>query len=53
MAHEALEALGNLENSNFNLLVKLGSNPCANRNRIRPNLPHSLAGRFWSSGSPI
>jgi hypothetical protein len=50
---QALEALGNLENSDFNLLVKLGSNPCTNRNRIRPDLPHSLPGRFWHSGGPI
>jgi hypothetical protein len=35
---QALEALGNLENSDFNLLVKLGSNPCTNRNRIHPDL---------------
>jgi hypothetical protein len=50
---QILEALGNLENSEFNLLVKLGSNPCTNRNWIRPDLPPSLAGRFWRSGSPI
>ena len=50
---QALEALGNLENSDFNLLVKLENNPCTNRNRIRPDLPPSLAGRFWHSGSPI
>jgi hypothetical protein len=50
---QALEALGNLENLDFNLLVKLGSNPCTNRNRIRPDLPSSLVGRFWHSGSPI
>jgi hypothetical protein len=36
------QALGNLENSDFNLLIKLGSNPCTNRNRIRLDLPPSL-----------
>ena len=41
---QALKALGNLENSDFNLLVKLGSNLCTNRNRICPDLPPSLAG---------
>jgi hypothetical protein len=50
---QALEALGNLENSDFNLLVELGSNPCTSRKRIRPNLSPSLAERFWHSGSPI
>ena len=50
---QALEALGNLENSDFNLLVKLGSNPCTNWNRIRPDLTPSLAGRFWRHGSLI
>jgi hypothetical protein len=50
---QSLEALGNLENSDFNLLVELGSNPCTSRKRIRPDLPPSLARRFWHSGSPI
>ena len=50
---QSLEALGNLEKSDFNLLVKLGSNPLANRNRIRPNLPPSIAGQFWHSGITI
>jgi hypothetical protein len=32
--------------SYFNLLVKLGSNPCTNWNRIHPDLPPSLVGQF-------
>jgi hypothetical protein len=48
-----LEAVGNLENLDFNLLVKLGVNPCTNRNRICPDLLPSIAGRFWHSESPI
>jgi hypothetical protein len=50
---QALEALGNLEKLDFNLLVTLGSNPFTNWNRIHPDLPPSLAGQFWHSGSPI
>jgi hypothetical protein len=50
---KAIKALGNIENLDFNLLVKLGSNPCTNRNKIRPKLPLSVTGRFWHSGSPI
>jgi hypothetical protein len=42
-----------LEKLDFNLLVTLGSNPFTNWNRIHPNLPPSLAGQFWHSGSPI
>jgi hypothetical protein len=45
---EAPEALGNLENSEFNHLVKLGTNPSTNQNRIHPNLP-PISGRFWHS----
>jgi hypothetical protein len=50
---KVLEALGNLENLDFNLLVELGSNLCTSRKMIRRDLPSSLAGRFWHSGIPI
>jgi len=40
------EALEIPEKSYFNLLVKLGSNPSTNQNRIRPNLRSYIAGHF-------
>jgi hypothetical protein len=52
MEQQVLEALVNLENSEFILLVELGVNPCTSGKRIRPDLPPSLAGQFWCSGSP-
>jgi hypothetical protein len=46
---QVLEAVGNLKNSDFTLLVKLGSNPSTNRNRIRLDLRSFITGRFWHS----
>jgi hypothetical protein len=43
---QTLEALKIPEKSYFNLLVKLGSNPSTNRNRIRPNLRSYISGHF-------
>jgi hypothetical protein len=48
---QALEALGNLENLDFNLLVKLRTNPCTNRNRIRLDLPPLLRDDFGVAGA--
>jgi hypothetical protein len=49
---KVLEALVNLENSEFYLLVELLDNPSPNRIRIRLELHSYLVRYFWHSGSP-
>jgi hypothetical protein len=46
---QALEALGIPKKLYLSLLVKLGTNPSANRNRIRLDLRSFIVGRFWHS----
>jgi hypothetical protein len=41
-----------LEKSYLSLLVKLGSNPNTNRNRIHPDLGSFIVGQFWYSKRP-
>jgi hypothetical protein len=49
---QTLEALEIPEKSYFNLLVKLGSNPSTNRNRIRPYLCSYISGHVWHNRRP-